>query len=157
WIRTGKPTVLGIISGAVAGLVAITPAAGFVLPGGALILGLIAGVVCYWAATSLKHLLGYDDSLDAFGVHGVGGIVGALLTGVLAYGPLSATDANPSGVVGSFAQLVIQAEAVGITIVWCALATFVLLKIVDLTIGLRVTQDQEVEGLDMVLHDERIS
>ncbi|MBB2192033.1 ammonium transporter, partial [Gluconacetobacter azotocaptans] len=152
WIRTGKPTVLGIISGAVAGLVAITPAAGFVLPGGALILGLIAGVVCYWAATSLKHLLGYDDSLDAFGVHGIGGIVGALLTGVLAYGPLSATDANPSGVVGSFAQLVIQAEAVGITIVWCALATFVLLKIVDLTIGLRVTQDQEVEGLDMVLH-----
>ncbi|WP_373319735.1 ammonium transporter, partial [Gluconacetobacter johannae] len=157
WIRAGKPTVLGIISGAVAGLVAITPAAGFVLPGGALVLGLVAGVVCYWAATSLKHLLGYDDSLDAFGVHGIGGIIGALLTGVLAYGPLSATDANPSGVVGSFAQLVIQAKAVGITIVWCAVATFVLLKIVDLTIGLRVTQDQEVEGLDMVLHDERIS
>ncbi|MBB2203406.1 ammonium transporter, partial [Gluconacetobacter tumulisoli] len=156
WIRTGKPTVLGIISGAVAGLVAITPAAGFVLPGGALILGLIAGVVCYWSATSLKHMLGYDDSLDAFGVHGIGGIVGALLTGLLAYGPLSATDANPSGVVGSVAQLVTQAKAVGITIVWCALATFVLLKIVDLAIGLRVTQDQEVEGLDMVLHGERI-
>ncbi|MBB2206611.1 ammonium transporter [Gluconacetobacter takamatsuzukensis] len=157
WARTGKPTVLGIISGAVGGLVAITPAAGFILPGSALIIGLAAGVICYWSATSLKHLLGYDDSLDAFGVHGIGGIVGALLTGVFAYGPLSATDANPGGVVGSFAQFVTQAEAVGVTIVWCGIVTFVLLKLVDLTIGLRVSRDDEQEGLDMTQHGERIN
>ncbi|WP_281362778.1 ammonium transporter [Nguyenibacter vanlangensis] len=157
WARTGKPTVLGIISGAVAGLVAITPAAGFVLPGGALVIGLAAGVICYFAATSLKHALGYDDSLDAFGVHGVGGILGALLTGVFAYGPLSATDANPAGISGSFAQFVIQAKAVGVTIVWCAVVTFILLKIVDLAVGLRVSSEQEQEGLDMALHGERIS
>ncbi|WP_173363395.1 ammonium transporter [Gluconacetobacter diazotrophicus] len=157
WARTGKPTVLGIISGAVAGLVAITPAAGFVLPGGALVIGLITGAVCYFAATSLKHMLGYDDSLDAFGVHGIGGILGALLTGVLAYGPLSATDANPAGVVGSFAQFVTQAKAVGVTIVWCGVVTFILLKIVDLAIGLRVTTEQEQQGLDMSLHGEKIS
>ncbi|MBB2156351.1 ammonium transporter [Gluconacetobacter diazotrophicus] len=157
WARTGKPTVLGIISGAVGGLVAITPAAGFVLPGGALIIGLLAGAVCYWTATTMKHMLGYDDSLDAFGVHGIGGILGALLTGVLAYGPLSATDANPAGVVGSFAQLVTQAKAVGVTIVWCAVVTFVLLKIVDLAIGLRVRSEDEIEGLDMTQHGERIN
>ncbi|WP_342630202.1 ammonium transporter [Nguyenibacter vanlangensis] len=157
WARTGKPTVLGIISGAVAGLVAITPAAGFVLPGGALAIGLAAGVICYFAATSLKHALGYDDSLDAFGVHGVGGILGALLTGVFAYGPLSVTDANPAGISGSFAQFVIQAKAVGVTIVWCAVVTFILLKIVDLAVGLRVSSEQEQEGLDMALHGERIS
>ncbi|WP_323993797.1 ammonium transporter [Nguyenibacter sp. L1] len=157
WIRTGKPTVLGIISGAVGGLVAITPAAGFVLPGGALAIGLATGVVCFWSATSLKHLLGYDDSLDAFGVHGVGGILGALLTGVFAYGPLSATDANPAGISGSFAQFVIQAKAVGVTIVWCAVVTFILLKIVDLAIGLRVSREDEVEGLDMTQHGERIN
>lgn len=157
WMRAGKPTVLGIISGAVGGLVAITPAAGFVLPGSALLIGLITGVVCYWSATSLKHLLGYDDSLDAFGVHGVGGIVGALLTGVLAYGPLSATDSNPTGIVGSMHQLMIQAEAVGVTIVWCAVISFILLKIVDGVIGLRVTPDQELEGLDTSLHGEQIN
>ncbi|MGE0224863.1 MAG: ammonium transporter, partial [Acetobacteraceae bacterium] len=100
WIAKGKPSVLGAISGAVAGLVAITPASGFVLPGSAIIIGVAAGVICFWAATSLKHMLGYDDSLDAFGVHGVGGIVGALLTGVFAYAALSATDATPEGVSG---------------------------------------------------------
>ncbi|MFT9398685.1 ammonium transporter [Acetobacter sp.] len=157
WLRSGKPTVLGVISGAVGGLVAITPAAGFVLPGSALIIGLITGVICYWSATSLKHLLGYDDSLDAFGVHGVGGIVGALLTGVFAYGPLSATDANPTGVVGSLHQLMVQSEAVLVTILWCGAVSFVLLKVIDMTIGLRVTQDQELEGLDMSLHGERIN
>ncbi|MFT8585970.1 ammonium transporter [Acetobacter papayae] len=157
WLRAGKPTVLGIISGAVGGLVAITPAAGFVLPGGALIIGLITGVVCYWSATSLKHMLGYDDSLDAFGVHGVGGIVGALLTGLLAYGPLSATDASPEGIVGSFKQMMIQAEAVMVTIVWCALVSFIILKVVDVVIGLRVTPDQEQEGLDTSLHGEQIN
>nr|WP_255424185.1 MULTISPECIES: ammonium transporter [Asaia] len=157
WIHSRKPTALGIISGAVAGLVAITPAAGFVLAGPALIIGLVAGVVCFWASAILKPRLGYDDSLDAFGVHGTGGIVGALLTGVFAYGPLSATDANPAGVVGSFAQFVRQAEAVGVTIVWCVIFTFIILKVVDLTIGLRVTRDEELEGLDMVLHGERIN
>lgn len=156
WIKTGKPTVLGIISGAVAGLVAITPAAGFVLPGNALIIGLITGVVCYFSATALKHALGYDDSLDAFGVHGVGGIVGALLTGLLAYGPLSATDANPSGVVGSWHQFLIQVEAVGVTIIWCSVVTFILLKVIDLVMGLRVSQQEEIEGLDISLHGERI-
>ncbi|WP_222546672.1 ammonium transporter [Asaia lannensis] len=157
WVHSRKPTALGIISGAVAGLVAITPAAGFVLPGGALVIGLVAGVVCFWASAILKPRFGYDDSLDAFGVHGTGGIVGALLTGVFAYGPLSATDANPAGVVGSFAQLVRQAEAVAVTIVWCVIFTFIILKVIDLTIGLRVTRDEELEGLDMVLHGERIN
>ncbi|MFH7811246.1 MULTISPECIES: ammonium transporter [Acetobacter] len=157
WLRSGKPTVLGVISGAVGGLVAITPAAGFVLPGSALVIGLVTGVVCYWGATSLKHMMGYDDSLDAFGVHGVGGIVGALLTGVLAYGPLSATDANPSGVTGSLHQLIVQGEAVLVTIVWCAFASFIILKAIDLVMGLRVTADQELEGLDMSLHGERIN
>jgi len=157
WIKTGKPTALGIISGAVAGLVAITPAAGFVLPGPALIIGLLAGVICFWSATALKHTLGYDDSLDAFGVHGTGGIVGALLTGIFAYGPLSATDANPAGIPGSLHQFIVQAEAVAITIVWSGLMTFILLKVIDLTIGLRVTPDEELEGLDMVLHGERIN
>lgn len=157
WIHSRKPTALGIISGAVAGLVAITPAAGFVLAGPALVIGLIAGVVCFWASAILKPRLGYDDSLDAFGVHGMGGIVGALLTGVFAYGPLSATDANPAGVVGSFAQFIRQAEAVGVTIVWCVIFTFIILKVIDLTIGLRVTRDEELEGLDMVLHGERIN
>ncbi len=157
WVAKGKPSVLGIISGAVAGLVAITPAAGFVLPGPALIIGVAAGIVCFWAATSLKHILGYDDSLDTWGVHGVGGIVGALLTGVFAYGPLSATDASPDGTVGGLDQLLKQAEAVGVTLVWSGLISFVLLKIIDVVIGLRVTSDQEVEGLDVVLHGERIS
>ncbi len=157
WVAKGKPSVLGIISGAVAGLVAITPAAGFVLPGSALIIGVAAGVVCFWSATSLKHLFGYDDSLDTWGVHGVGGIVGALLTGVFAYGPLSATDASPDGTVGGLDQLIKQAEAVAVTLVWSGLMSFVLLKIIDVVIGLRVTSDQEMEGLDVVLHGERIS
>ncbi|WP_422920754.1 ammonium transporter [Rhizosaccharibacter radicis] len=156
WVLKGKPTVLGIISGAVAGLVAITPAAGFVLPGPSIVIGVAAGVGCYFAATSLKHLLGYDDSLDAFGVHGVGGIIGALLTGVFAFGPLSATDANPAGVVGSFAQFVIQIKAVLVTVIWSGVISFVLLKLIDWTIGLRVTHENEVEGLDMTLHGERI-
>ncbi|MFT8354251.1 MAG: ammonium transporter [Gluconobacter japonicus] len=157
WARTGKPTALGIISGVVAGLVAITPAAGFVLPGGAVVIGLIAGAVCFWSATWLKHTLGYDDSLDAFGVHGTGGIIGALLTGLLAYGPLSATDANPTGTVGSLSQLLAQAEAVCVTIVWCVIMTFVILKILDRVMGLRVSAEEELEGLDMTMHGERIN
>ncbi len=157
WVIKGKPTVLGIISGAVAGLVAITPASGFVLPGPAIVIGVAAGVGCYFAATTLKHALGYDDSLDCFGVHGVGGIIGALLTGVFAYGPLSATDASPTGTVGGIAQLIIQAKAVAVTLIWSGAISFVLLKLIDLTIGLRVGHDDEIEGLDMTLHGERIS
>ncbi len=156
WAAKGKPSVLGAISGAVAGLVAITPASGFVLPGGGLVIGIAAGVICFWAATSLKHLLGYDDSLDAFGVHGVGGIVGALLTGVFAYGPLSATAGAPAGIVGGVHQLMIQAEAVVVTLVWSGVISFIILKVVDATIGLRVTQEQEIEGLDVVLHGEQL-
>ncbi|ABI63033.1 Ammonium transporter [Granulibacter bethesdensis] len=156
WMVRGKPTVLGALSGAVAGLVAITPAAGFVLPGPAVLIGLIAGAICFWGATSLKHMLGYDDSLDAWGVHGIGGITGALLTGIFAYGPLSATDASPAGVVGGIPQLIIQAKAVGITLVWSGVMTFILLKIIDVVIGLRVTQEEEVEGLDVTLHGERL-
>ncbi len=156
WVSKGKPSVLGIISGAVAGLVAITPASGYVLPGPGLIIGVVAGVVCFWSATGLKHILGYDDSLDTWGVHGIGGIVGALLTGVFAYGPLSATDASPDGTVGGMAQLIKQAEAVCITLIWSGVISFILLKIIDAVIGLRVTRDQEMEGLDIVLHGETI-
>jgi len=158
WIVRGKPTVLGGISGAVAGLVAITPASGFVLPMPALIIGAVAGVVCFWAATSLKHMLGYDDSLDAFGVHGIGGIIGALLTGFFAYGPLSATPSAPEGVVGGTELFIKQCIAVGATIAFCAVGTAVILFVVKLLCGgeLRVTPDEEREGLDEVLHGERL-
>jgi Amt family ammonium transporter len=156
WASKGKPSVLGAISGAVAGLVAITPASGFVLPGGGLIIGVVAGIVCFWSATSLKHMLGYDDSLDTFGVHGVGGIVGALLTGVLAFGPLSATDASPDGTAGSLHQLMIQAQGVAVTLIWSGFWSFILLKIIDVVMGIRVTAEEEREGLDLVLHGEQV-
>ena len=157
WMHKGKPSVLGAISGAVAGLVAITPASGFVLPGSSLIIGLVAGVVCFWSATSLKSMLGYDDSLDAFGVHGVGGIVGALLTGIFAYGPFTATKDAPLGVsIGGLAQFEAQVVAVLVTVVWSGVLTFILLKIVDAIVGLRVTEEEEREGLDVVLHGERL-
>jgi Amt family ammonium transporter len=156
WITKGKPSVLGVISGAVAGLVAITPASGFVLPGGSIVIGVAAGVICFWAATSLKHMLGYDDSLDTFGVHGIGGIVGALLTGVFAYGPLSATDASPDGSPGGLAQLKLQAIGVCSTLVYSGVMTFILLMITKALVGLRVGQEEEREGLDIVLHGEQI-
>jgi len=156
WITKGKPSVLGAISGAVAGLVAITPASGFVLPGASIIIGIAAGVLCFWAATGLKHMLGYDDSLDAFGVHGVGGIVGALLTGVFAFGPLSATDANPDGASGGMAQLKLQAIGVVSTLVYSGVMTLILLMVTKALVGLRVTDEEEREGLDIVLHGEQI-
>jgi Amt family ammonium transporter len=156
WITKGKPSVLGAISGAVAGLVAITPAAGFVLPVPAVIIGLAAGLAGFWGATALKHWCGYDDSLDAFGVHGVCGIVGALLTGVFAYGPLSGTPAAPEGIAGSFGQFMLQLYAVVATFVFTAIGTFILLKVVDVVIGLRVTEEEEREGLDVSLHGERL-
>ena len=156
WIIKGKPSVLGAISGAVAGLVAITPAAGFVLPVPALVIGVVAGLTGFWGATALKHWLGYDDSLDAFGVHGLCGIVGALLTGVFSYGPLSATTAAPEGVVGSVAQLVTQFYAVASTFLYTAIASWIILKVVDVIVGLRVSEEEEREGLDVVLHGERL-
>ena len=156
WITKGKPSVLGVISGAVAGLVAITPASGYVLPGASIVIGLAAGVICFWAATSLKHMLGYDDSLDAFGVHGIGGIVGALLTGVFAYGPLSATDASPDGTSGGLDQLKLQAIGVASTIVYSGVMTLILLMVTKALVGLRVSEEEEREGLDIVLHGEQI-
>jgi Amt family ammonium transporter len=142
-ITSRKVTVLGPVSGAVTGMVAITPAAGFVLPGAALAIGLLTGVACAIAVKVIKPRLGYDDSLDAFGVHGVGGIIGVLATGVFAYGPLS------KGVVtGGLHQLSVQALAMTVTILYCAAVTLLLLKLVDLTVGLRVTPSEEIEGLD---------
>ncbi len=157
WASKGKPSVLGIASGAVAGLVAITPASGFVLPGPAILIGVAAGVGCFWAATSLKHVLGYDDSLDAFGVHGVGGMIGALLTGVFAYGPLSATTASPQGVnIGGIAQFESQVIAVATTIAYSGVMTLIILTITKALVGLRVEREEEREGLDLVLHGEQI-
>jgi Amt family ammonium transporter len=156
WIAKGKPTLLGICSGAVAGLVAITPASGFVLPGPSIIIGVAAGVGCFWTATYMKAMLGYDDSLDCFGVHGIGGIIGALLTGVFSYGPLSATSSSPLGSPGGLHQLKAQAIAVCVTLVWSGGISYGLLKLIDLTMGLRVTSEQEEEGLDIVLHGERL-
>ena len=157
WATKGKPSVLGAISGAVAGLVAITPASGFVLPGPALIIGLAAGVGCFWAATSLKHMLGYDDSLDAFGVHGIGGIIGALLTGVFAYGPFTADKTHPLGVnIGGLEQFEAQVIAVLATVVWSGVLTFVILKVVNAVIDLQVSEEEEREGLDVVLHGEQL-
>jgi Amt family ammonium transporter len=146
WIAKGKPSVLGIVSGAVAGLVAITPASGFVGVGGALAIGLIAGVVCFWSATWLKHKMGYDDSLDAFGVHCIGGIVGAILTGVFAVKDIGGADGS----------VLLQLKGVVTTLVYSGVISFILLKIIDVTIGLRVTEEEEREGLDVILHGEHV-
>ena len=146
WIAKGKPSLLGIASGAVAGLVAITPASGFVGPTPAVVIGLAAGVLCFVAATTLKSALGYDDSLDAFGVHCIGGIVGALLTGVFASKEISGADGS----------VITQLWGVGTTLIYGFTMSFIILKVIDLTIGLRVTEEQEREGLDISLHGERI-
>jgi ammonium transporter, Amt family len=151
WIVHKKPSVLGIISGAIAGLVAITPASGFVAPVGALIIGLAAGVGSWWAVTSLKRMLGYDDSLDVFGIHGVAGLIGAILTGVFA---VEAIGGTPGLLEGNGGQVLVQVWGVVATIAWCAIATFVLLKIIDVVMGLRVTKETEVDGLDLNLHGE---
>ncbi len=146
WVSKGKPSVLGIASGAVAGLVAITPASGFVEPTPAVIIGAAAGVTCFIGATSLKSALGYDDSLDAFGVHGIGGIVGALLTGVFASKAIAGVDGS----------LLTQFKGVVVTLVYGFVVSYGILKLIDLTMGLRVTEEQEREGLDISLHGERI-
>lgn len=160
WLQRGKPSVLGIISGAVAGLGTITPASGFVLPWQAVVIGAIAGAVCYWCCTALKFRYRYDDSLDVFGVHGVGGIIGTLMAGIFATAALSVGPGAPSGIAGLLEgnpkQLGIQAIGVVVTVVWCALGTWVTLKLVALVCGLRVSEKQEREGLDLSLHGEAI-
>jgi Amt family ammonium transporter len=160
WLLRGSPTMLGAASGAVAGLVAITPACGFVGPMGALIIGLLAGVICLWACASLKHKLGYDDSLDVFGVHCIGGILGALLTGVFVSPALGGTGiydyvANAASFDSIGAQVMRQAWAVGTTLLWSGVIAFIAYKLVDLTIGLRVAEEDERQGLDTTTHGER--
>ncbi|WP_277048111.1 ammonium transporter [Caballeronia mineralivorans] len=147
WIAKGKPSVLGIVSGAVAGLVAITPASGYVGVAGALLIGIAAGVICFWSVTWLKRRVGYDDSLDAFGVHCIGGIVGALLTGVLAVKNIGGADGS----------IVLQAEGVLTTLIYSGVMSFILLKIIDMVMGLRVTEEEERDGLDVALHGEHVA
>jgi Amt family ammonium transporter len=162
WITRGKPSALGVASGIVAGLVAVTPAAGFVTPMSGAIIGLAAGVVCFLAVTKVKIALGYDDSLDAFGVHCVGGILGALLTGIFADASINPAIAstfkdaagNAVSLEGSMTQLIRQATAVGITLVIAVVGSFIILKIVDAVVGLRVTEEEESNGLDISLHGE---
>jgi Amt family ammonium transporter len=153
WIMRGKPTVIGICSGAVAGLVAITPASGFVGPMGSFAIGIAAGIVCYWGVTGLKHFFGYDDALDAFGVHAVGGATGAILTGVFA---VAAYGGTAGLIEGNPGQVVNQLIGVGIVLVWDVVVTLIILKIVDMVIGLRVPEDVEREGLDLALHGESV-
>jgi ammonium transporter, Amt family len=161
WLRNGKPSTLGAISGSVAGLVAITPASGFVKPMPALLIGLIAGVFCYWMVAKVKAVFGYDDSLDAFGVHGAGGTLGALLTGIFASSAVNPMfkdaqgNALPSGMLeGNAHQLVNQLVGVAISWVIAIVGTLVILKLVDMTIGLRVSEEEEVQGLDLSQHGE---
>jgi len=153
WMSHGKPSALGLVSGAVAGLVAITPASGFVGPMGALVIGVAAGLVCYLAVVKLKRSLGYDDSLDAFGVHGVGGFVGAILTGVFVDAGLGGAGLAEGVSMGG--QVFKQFLGAGATIVYCGVVSFILLKIIDAVIGLRVGVEEEQMGLDLVLHDEQ--
>jgi Amt family ammonium transporter len=161
WITKGKPSMLGGASGAVAGLVAITPAAGFAGPMGALVIGLISGIVCLWGVNGLKRLIGADDALDVFGVHGVGGILGALLTGVFAAPQLGGqgifdyvTNKISTDAYSIVGQVWIQAQAVGTTIIWSAVVSVIAYKLVDLVIGLRVPEEEEREGLDITSHGE---
>ena len=153
WIMRGKPTVIGICSGAVAGLVAITPASGFVGPMGAFAIGVAAGIVCYWGVTGLKHFFGYDDALDAFGVHAVGGATGAILTGVFAVEAYGGTAGLLEGNPG---QVLNQVIGVGVVFAYDVIVTLIILKIVDMVIGLRVSEDVEREGLDLALHGETV-
>ncbi|MBM3647406.1 MAG: ammonium transporter [Alphaproteobacteria bacterium] len=158
WASRGKPSVLGVLSGAVAGLGTITPAAGYIEPWAAMLIGLAAGLVCYWASVTLKTKLGYDDSLDVFGVHGVGGILGSILLGVFATKVVN--DVNKGQAIGLMdgngGQILTQIYGVVVVAVFCGVATWIILKIVDAMVGLRVSRDEEVEGLDTALHGERI-
>jgi Amt family ammonium transporter len=153
WVIAKKPSVLGMVSGAVAGLVAITPASGFVNAGDALIIGVLAGFVCYISAVHVKKIFGYDDALDCWGVHGVGGALGAILTGVFANNAINSVG---KGWIhdGNFAQMGLQFLDVGATLVYSGVGTFIILAILKYTIGIRVSEDVEVEGLDINLHGE---
>ncbi len=153
WIKLGKPSILGAVTGTIAGLGAITPASGSVGPVGALVIGLAAGAACFWASTSLKQKLGYDDSLDVFGVHGIGGIIGTLLCGIFVAKSWGGQGLAEGVTIGS--QFLIQLKAVIFAIVYCGVVSFVLLKIIDAVVGLRVSQEEETQGLDISLHDER--
>ena len=153
WGKHGKPSALGIVTGAVAGLVAITPASGSVGPIGALVIGIVSGVVCFWGATTLKGQLGYDDSLDAFGVHGIGGIVGALLTGIFVAEGLGGVGLAEGMTIGK--QVWAQFLSIVVTVVWSGVLSFIILKIVDAIVGLRVEEDEERQGLDLSQHNER--
>lgn len=157
WLRHGKPSVLGIVTGMVAGLGTITPASGSVGPAGAVLIGLMAGVVCYYATNYLKNVLKIDDSLDVFPVHGVGGALGTILAGVFCSTQLGIFSGNgfSDGIDSIGGQLLVQATGVGSTFVYTAVMTFIILKVIDLVIGLRVDTDEETQGLDLVLHDER--
>ncbi|QCE35794.1 ammonium transporter [Acetobacteraceae bacterium] len=157
WKTVGKPTALGIVSGALAGLVGITPAAGFVLPLSALFIGFVTSLACWWSVTRLKPALGYDDTLDAFGIHGVGGILGGVLTGALACGTLTASQEDPLGIWGGFSLMGKQAIACGATILWAGLVTVVLYKLVDFLFSLRVDVDDEHQGMDITQHGERLN
>lgn len=154
WMTHGKPSALGIASGAVAGLVAVTPAAGSCGPAGALVIGLISGIICFFSATTLKHKLGYDDSLDAFGIHGVGGIVGAILTGLFA-APFLGGAGLSDKVTGVFDQVWVQVLSVLLTIAYTAIATFIILFVINKVMGLRVSEESELIGLDLSCHEER--
>jgi Amt family ammonium transporter len=160
WYVRGKPSVLGMISGAVAGLGTITPASGYVLPWQGLIIGIVAGCVCFWACTALKLRCRYDDSLDVFGVHGIGGATGTLLCGVFATASVSVSAATPGGLPGLLEgnpkQLLIQLLGVVVTALWCGIATFVLLRLVGLVFPLRASVEDEVVGLDIALHGEAL-
>jgi Amt family ammonium transporter len=160
WGTRGKPSVLGMISGAVAGLGTITPASGFVLPWHGVVIGVIAGSFCFWACTWLKTKIGYDDSLDVFGVHGVGGATGTLLTGVFAVAALSMSPDTPEGtaglIEGNARQVLIQLYGIVATLIWSGAMTFVLLKVIEFMVPLRVTQQQEIEGLDVTQHGEAL-
>ncbi len=155
WIIAKKPSVLGMVSGAVAGLVAITPASGFVNPTGALIIGIAAGFVCYISAVHVKKIFGYDDALDCWGVHGVGGALGAILTGVFAMKEINPSGSPKGGLLeGNAHQMILQLEDVGATFFYCAIVTVIILAVLKYTIGIRVSEEVEEEGLDINLHGE---
>jgi Amt family ammonium transporter len=159
WWTRGKPSVLGMISGAVAGLGTITPASGFILPWHAVIVGLLAGSICFWACTWLKLKLNYDDSLDVFGIHGIGGALGTLLCGVFAVAALSDAPGTPgtAGLLeGNGGQVLIQLYGIVVTAVWSGIATFIILKVIELIVPLRVSQQSEIEGLDVTQHGEAL-
>jgi Amt family ammonium transporter len=160
WMLKGKPSMLGVISGSIAGLVAVTPAAGFAGPMGAIVLGAVTGAVCMWSVTGLKHMLGYDDSLDVFGVHGIGGIIGAIGTGIVASPALGGSGvfdyaANKVADYDMSAQLVSQLWGAGTAVVWSGVVSFILFKLIDMFMGLRVPEEEEREGLDTTTHGER--